>query len=483
MCGIFGGVGASTDEAYKCLQNIRRGNDGITVRKYGDVVLGSRRHLVKESHKTSVKPGESDQPYVSTDGKVRLVFNGEFFNFAEIRTELQKAGLSFQTDGDTEVFLRLYEQQGKDFLKNREMDAMFACGIHDENTNELIVARDWPGRLPLFYYYNREKKIFLFSSELKGFRPLGWLPLGDPIELTPGNRLVLNLETFELQTEAYYQPTPRKTTSPLWEVGGELHRLLKESARNRTMGDVPICTMLSGGIDSLMTSYYVLSSIDFNKVDYRPTSYVFAIDDYESEDIRRARIAAKGFKEIGLTLHEVRVPREQVVEDLPDIVDMFEMRKIKALSVYPLPIYYYLAPRMHKDGFKVTIGGHGVDELLGAYDAWKELRAPHHIQMQTRSRLLFMSMIYENMLRRASIIFMNRGPIEARFPFLQPKVCEYTLGIDTKWLAMDAANAELMLKLIDTKAGARGDWMNETKEFYAYLHIFSVYVLDNAVNL
>lgn len=478
MCGIFGGVGASTDEAYKCLQNIRRGDDGITVSQYGEVVLGNRRHLVKESHKASVKQGESDQPYLSDDGKTRLVFNGEVFNFAELRKDLQGAGFSFQTDGDTEVLLRLYEQQGKDFVKHRKMDAMFTFGIHDEHSNELIVARDWPGRLPLFYYYNQEKRIFLFSSELKGFRPLGWLPLSEPIELTPGHRMVLNLDTFELRIEVYYQPQPRKTELPLWEVGGEFHRLLKESAKNRTMGDVPICTMLSGGIDSLMTSYYVLSSIDFDKVNYRPTSYVFAIDDYESEDVRRAKIAAEGFKEIGLTLNEVRVPREQVIEDLPDIVEMFEMRKIKALSVYPLPIYYYLAPRMHQDGFKVTIGGHGVDELLGAYDAWKELRAPHHVQTQVRSRLLFMSMIYENMLRRASIIFMNRGPIEARFPFLQPVVCEYALGIDTKWLVMDTSNAETMLNLIDAKAGARSQWKNETKETYDYL----VRYLDNNGN-
>ena len=201
MCGIFGGVGATTDEAYKCLQFIRRGNDGITVRQYGEVVLGSRRHLVKESHKASVKQGESDQPYVSANGKARLVFNGEVFNFAELRADLQKEGAQFQSDGDTEVLLKLYEHLGRDFVKHRKMDAMFACGIHDENRNQLIVARDWPGRVPLFYYYNKEKKVFLFSSELKGFRPLGWLPLGDPIELTPGHRMILDLKTFERSEE------------------------------------------------------------------------------------------------------------------------------------------------------------------------------------------------------------------------------------------------------------------------------------------
>jgi asparagine synthetase B (glutamine-hydrolysing) len=425
--------------------------------------------MVKESHKAGVPEGQSDQPYLSADRKTRLVFNGELFNFAELRDDLKKEGFAFQTDGDTEVFLKLYEHQGKDFLKHPTMDAMFAFGIYDECKKELIVSRDWPGRLPLFYYYNPEKRVFIFSSELKGFRPLGWVPLADPVELVPGHCIVLNLETFTMQVTPYYQPKPCKKALPLWEVGTELHHLMKDSARNRTMGDVPICTMLSGGIDSLMTTYYVLSSIDFKKVSYKPTSYVFAIDDYISEDVRRARIAALGFKEIGLELREVRVPKEQVVEDIGDIVDMFETRKIKALSVYPLPIYYYLGPQMHKDGFKVTIGGHGVDELLGAYDTWKELKAPHQTQIQPRSRLLFMNSIYENMLRRASIIFMNRGPIEARFPFLNPRVCEYALGIDPKWLSLDAANAELMLKLIDDKAGPRSAWTRELSGIYDYL--------------
>ncbi len=469
MCGIFGGVGVTEAETLRCLEDIRRGNDGITVRKYGEVVLGARRHLVKESHKAGVGAGQSDQPYESKDGKIRLVFNGELYTFAEIREELKAAGLSFDTDGDTEVLLRMYEHLGHDFVRHPKIDSLFAYAIHDENRQELSISRDWPGRIPLFYYHDPVKKVFLFSSELKGFRSLGWVPLSDPIELKPAHRAVFDLKTKELRIEPWYQPVPRKTELPLWEVGGEFHRLLKTSAKNRTMGDVPICTMLSGGIDSLMTTWYVLNSIDFKKVSYKPTSYVFAVEEVESEDIRRARIAAEAFKSIGLIHHEVRVKAAQVVEDLVDIVETFETRKIKALSVYPLPIYYYLGPRMKADGFKVTIGGHGVDELLGAYDAWKELQTDHRVQIQHRSRMMFMSGIYENMLRRASIIFMNRGPIEARFPFLQPAVCEYALGIDPKWLSLDAANADTMLKLIQAKAGPKDSWKKETTSVHDYL--------------
>ena len=121
---------------------------------------------------------------------------------------------------------------------------------------------------------------------------------------------------------------------------------------------------------------------------------------------------------------------------------------------------------MQKDGFKVTIGGHGVDELLGAYDSWKELDKPHEVQIRSASRLFFINNIYNNMLKRASIIFMNRGPIEARFPFLNPKVCEYLLSIDKKWLFLNNESAHVMLNLINMNKSPK------LEKIYRNLEIF-----------
>lgn len=468
MCGIFGGVGASEQEARTALEHINRGNDGITVRTYGDIILGSRRHLVKISNKEGVREGQSDQPYDSDARPISLVFNGEFYNFAEYRTgHLRNA--SFGTEGDTEVFLKLYEAEGIDFLKRRDIDSMFALGILDREKKKLYVTRDWPGRVPLFYYYDRDSRTFLFSSQLSGLRTLDRIDLSDAHELVPGHCLTLDLETFELERSRYYSVKAIKKDQGILDVGMGLHQRLHGSARNRTMGDVPICTMLSGGIDSLLTTYYVLSNIDFRNVSYQPTSYVFAVEGFESPDIRRAKIAAEGFRKIGLIHKEVYATAEDLIEDLPEIITLFEMRNIKALSVYPLPIYYYLAPAMRADGFKVTIGGHGVDELLGAYDNWKELNTPHNVQSGYAARLLFINSIWENMMRRASIIFMERGPIEARFPFLQPDVCEYLLGVDPKWLRITPHNAELMLGLISERAGPRKDWGDKLPWVHDYL--------------
>ena len=86
---------------------------------------------------------------------------------------------------------------------------------------------------------------------------------------------------------------------------------------------------------------------------------------------------------------------------------------------------------------------------MGAYTACKELKTSHEAQIKLRSRKAFINNIYNNMLKRASIIFMNRGPIEARFPFLNHNVCEYMLGIDPKWLSLSKDNAEIMLNLIE----------------------------------
>jgi asparagine synthase (glutamine-hydrolysing) len=468
MCAIFGGVGVSEQDTRTALEHMNRGDDGITVAGYGDVVLGSRRHLVKVSGKEGVGAGQSDQPYDSGALPVSLVFNGEFYNFAEHKSGHLRA-VPFQTEGDTEVFLKLYEAEGIGFLRRRDIDAMFALGILDRGRGKLYVTRDWPGRVPLFYYYDKDSRTFLFSSQLSGLRTLDRVDLSTARELVPGSCLTLDLKTFELEVAKYYEVKRVRKDQEILEIGMELHQRLHESARNRTMGDVHICTMLSGGIDSLLTTYYVLSHIDFKNAPYPPSSYVFAVENFDSPDVKRARVAADGFKEIGLVHKEVYAAADQVVEDLPEIITLFEMRDIKALSVYPLPIYYYLAPVMKADGFKVTIGGHGADELLGAYDNWKELNKPHELQSTYLARQVFINSIWENMMRRASIIFMERGPVEARFPFLRPDVCEYLLGVDPRWLKITPRNAELMLGLIVDRGGSREQWGDKLPGVHDYL--------------
>ena len=451
MCGIFGGIGISKKDAQSCIDLIKRGNDGINVRELtNSVIFAARRHLVKKSGKETDN-NKSDQPYFSHNQKVSLIFNGEFYNFENYKKKLQNNKIEFFSSGDTEVFLKLYEAQGINFLFDKNIDSLFSLAIYDEIKKKIYITRDWPGRIPLYYFYDKNR--FIFSSELKGFKGLKNLSLQDPIELEPGHYIEYDLIKKSVLKVKFFKPSHNiiKHNNDINKIGNNLHKILDESAKNRTMGDVPICTMLSGGIDSFLTTFYVFKNLNFKKIGYQPTSYVFSVKGFDSIDVHKARLAASSFKKINLKLIEVEATGDKIVMDTPKIIKTFEMRKIKSLSFYPLPIYWYLAPQMRKDGFKVTIGGHGVDELLGAYDSWKELTKPHEVQIRTISRLAFINNIYNNMLKRASIIFMNRGPIEARFPFLNHKVCEYMLSIDKKWLKLSKQNADILINLIDNK--------------------------------
>ena len=468
MCGIFGGFNISLDEVKKGINLINRGNDGITIKDLGNKsYFAARRHTVKLSGKEEKLSGISDQPYFSQDKKVALIFNGEFYNFDKYREDLISKNIKFESEGDTEVLLRLYELYGINFLRDKKIDSLYSLAIYDLNLNKIYISRDWPGRIPLYYYHEKDK--FIFSSELKAFRAIKDLSLNDPIELEPGKILEYDVSSDSLNVISSYdlQPYFSKNTDDIMKLGEEMHKVLDESAKNRTMGDVPICTMLSGGIDSVLTTFYVLKNLNFNEISYQPTSYVFRVKNFDSIDVKTAEIATDGFKEIGLKLKVIEADKQQIVRDMPKIVESFEMRQLKALSFYPLPIYWYLAPEMHNDGFKVTIGGHGVDELLGAYTAWKELKANHEVQIKLRSRKAFINNIYNNMLKRASIIFMNRGPIEARFPFLNHNVCEFMLGIDPKWLSLNKNNAEIMLKLIED-----GNVKEDLDKIYKNLNLY-----------
>ncbi len=450
MCGIFGGYNIPLDEVKKGINLINRGNDGITVAELDKkIIFAARRHTIKFSGNENNLQEKSDQPYYSENGDISLIFNGEFYNFEKYKEKLIKKGASFKTQGDTEVLLKLYESDGIEFLRDKGIDSLYSIAIFDKKLNKIFISRDWPGRIPLYYFY--DKKKFIFSSELKAFKAVKGISLQEPFELEPGKIIEFDIKDQELKIISNYDLKPyfSKNNKDILKLGEELHNVLDESAKNRTMGDVPICTMLSGGIDSVLTTYYVLKNINFKKVDFEPTSYVFRVKGFDSIDVKTAKVATAGFEKIGLKLKVIEAEENQIVDDMPRIVETFEMRELKALSFYPLPIYWYLAPAMTKDKFKVTIGGHGVDELLGAYTAWKELKTSHEAQIKLRSRKAFINNIYNNMLKRASIIFMNKGPIEARFPFLNHKVCEFMLGIDPKWLSLSKPNAEIMLNLIE----------------------------------
>ena len=297
MCGIFGGYNVSNEEVIKGVELIKRGNDGVSIDAVDEnIIFGARRHAIKFCGNEKNLLNRSDQPYYSDDKDVALIFNGEFYNFEEYKLKLKKDKILFKSEGDTEVLLKLYEKYGISFLRDKKIDSLYSIAIYDKKLKKIFIARDWPGRIPLYYYYDEQK--FIFSSELKAFRAIKNLSLQKPIELVPGQIIEYDIKNRKLKLISNYSLDPyiSKNSNNILKLGEEMHKILDSSSKNRTMGDVPICTMLSGGIDSVLTTYYVLKNINFKAVNYEPTSYVFKVKLYDKNAHTEIRTQDMGFK-------------------------------------------------------------------------------------------------------------------------------------------------------------------------------------------
>ena len=199
MCGIFGGHNLNFQETEKGIKLIQRGNDGITISELSEnTFFAARRHTIKYCGNEKNLDGKSDQPYFSEDKNIALIFNGEFYNFSQYKDDLLRKKIIFKTEGDTEVFLKLYEVYGINFLRDKGIDSLYSIAIYDKKLNKIYISRDWPGRIPIYYYL--EKGKFIFSSELKAFRAIDNLSLQDPIELQPGKIICYDIHKDELDS-------------------------------------------------------------------------------------------------------------------------------------------------------------------------------------------------------------------------------------------------------------------------------------------
>ena len=164
MCGIFGGYNVTFKEVEKGINLIKEEMTELLFPNYQKkVYFAARRHAIKFSGNEDNLSGQSDQPYFSKDRNIALIFNGEFYNFAQYKNKLIKDKINFKSKGDTEVLLKLYESHGINFLRDKNIDALYSIAVYDKSLNKIFITRDWPGRIPLYYYHERGKFIFQVS--------------------------------------------------------------------------------------------------------------------------------------------------------------------------------------------------------------------------------------------------------------------------------------------------------------------------------
>jgi len=373
MCGIVGVIdpGAARG-AHQLLGQMletmsMRGPDGEGYFIDGRVLMGMKRLAVID-----VEGGH--QPLTNRDGTVVAFQNGEIYNHAQLRRDLELGGAVFRTHSDTEVLAHGYEQWGIEGLLQR-LDGMFAIALLDRANRELHLARDRFGEKPLYYSASRER--FAYSSNMTALGLLDWVDIGVDIRgvdrylalhyvpgrrtllngihrLLPGERLTLCLTTMQAQTSRYYS----LELAPLADVDtSSLREQIESAVASRLVADVPVGIFLSGGIDSALVATFAAK--------HHPGIDTFSMgfEDARCDESLYAKTVAK---HIGATHHHFTFDGHSFLELLPAVVESLD-DPIGDQALLPT---YWLCREARKH-VTVVLSGEGADELFGGYDYYR----------------------------------------------------------------------------------------------------------------
>lgn len=316
------------------------------------------------------------QPMLNSDGSVAIVYNGEVYNFLEIKTALIGRGHKFTTNSDTEVVLRAYEEYGEDCVKH--FNGMFAIAIWDSRSKSLFLARDRFGKKPLYYAVFDNQ--FIFGSELKAvlkhpsvrrqidmnalskylayeYVPSPYSIFKDICKLEAGSRLSLKNDEYKVDRYWDLKFNIRKDFDPK-EASTHLVDLLRESVRRRLISDVPLGVFLSGGIDSsavvaMMAELMEPKEIKTFSIGFKERSFD------ESDDARRV---AEYF---GTDHHEEILSPEVMLGVFPKVLDLLD-EPFADSSIIPT----YLVSKFTRQHVTVALGGDGGDELFLGYPSF-----------------------------------------------------------------------------------------------------------------
>ncbi|MDP2684208.1 MAG: asparagine synthase (glutamine-hydrolyzing) [bacterium] len=372
MCGINGFNFGSEELIRKmnaCVKH--RGPDGDGVFVCNNISLGhTRLAIIDLSEKAA-------QPMISADESLVLIFNGEIYNFQEIRDELKIKGYKFRSDSDSEVIIHSYKEYGVGCLQ--KFNGIFAFAIFDKKDGSLFIARDRIGVKPLYYYWNNDKLIF--SSEIKSilehdiereldldalniyFRAL-YVPAPLTMfksikKLEPASYLIY--KNNKLEIKKYWQPTDFKDFEDKEETTKKIFDTMKDSVRLQMISDRPVGVFLSGGIDSTIITGLAQ---ELSKEKLKTFSVRFDVDSpkYNTD----ADLANKTSEHYGTDHNEFLVSGRDALENLHNVI--YHMDEPVSNTTQ---IATYLLSKYASQDVVVALGGDGADELFGGYERYR----------------------------------------------------------------------------------------------------------------
>jgi asparagine synthase (glutamine-hydrolysing) len=431
MCGICGWIELDTRRDSRLARpNVAAMSVEIEHRGPDDWGKAEFKHGAIAMNRLSIIDLVSGHQPISNDRQdCSIVFNGEIYNFQELRKELEGKGYRFKTRSDTEVVLRAYEEWGDDCL-NR-LRGMFALAIYDSRpakngANEmlkgrprLLLARDRVGKKPLYYYRDEDRMIF--GSEIKailahpsvkaqvrrsmlplylsyGYVPAPYTFFENISELPPAHRLVV--ENGEVTVDRYWEPAPQKVADPALlekQYVERLRELFEEAVRVRLVSDVPLGAFLSGGVDSAAVVAFM------TRIMKQPVK-TFAIgfaDDPSFNELEYARVVANHFQ----SEHHEFLVNPDAIDLLPKLVWHYD-QPFADSSAIPS----FLVAQITREHVKVALTGDGGDELFAGYERFAAARLaenyqrmPHLLQNSVKQLLGIMpeATTYRSFVRRA----------------------------------------------------------------------------------
>jgi len=383
MCGIAGFFGSGDCAALERMiaRLVHRGpdDDGFLTESEHGVHLGFRRLAILD-----LVGGR--QPMTTTDGALTVVFNGQIYNFRELREELTKLGAQFVTDhSDTEVLLHGWRQWGEDLAKH--LNGMWAFALYDRTQKRAFFSRDRFGKKPLFYWAGRD--MFVFASELTALREhpavpgtlsqralqkyfgYGYVPA--PLtfyegvhKLPAGHNLTLDLTDRSIRVSRYwqYQPEPfdqrPADAEQRWQE--ELATRLDAAVARRLVADVPVGCFLSGGLDSSTVAALALRHVGRGRL----RTFSIGFEEATFDETGYARLVAQ---HIGADHQVETLSIQRALDLLPEIAARWD-EPIADASLLPT----YLLCQHARRQVTVALGGDGADELFAGYDPFRALR-------------------------------------------------------------------------------------------------------------
>jgi asparagine synthase (glutamine-hydrolysing) len=313
------------------------------------------------------------QPIFNEDNTIAVVFNGEIYNYVELREELDKRGHRFKTNTDTEILIHLYEDEGVEFLP--KLNGMFGFSIWDIKNERLFVVRDRLGVKPM--YYANTPKGLLYATELKSILATGKVsrelapgmlfdyltyyylpgemsPFKDIHKLLPGHFILADRNGVKIQRWWNLSEHMAPTKMSRQDATAHVRELFLDSVRLRMRSDVPVGAYLSGGLDSS-----IATAAAARQTDIQFESFSVGFSQSEFDELPYAREVAK---HVGTKHHEIQITPKDALENLPALVwFMDEPNGDSAL----LPTY--LVSKLAVENVKVALSGIGADELFGGY--------------------------------------------------------------------------------------------------------------------